>query len=162
MEKEKKDQDELLRQVKDNLRDMRTERESLANEVTDLKHRQEQLNLRLDSKTELLNRQKQENDKLKDLLREYQEQKGALEMETGLKLESKDEELRRLRSQMVEYQNSIEQKEALIEKQRSQIQTQKSKIAALEQSKDSLKRTLKDSQQELTNLVDIHEKLTAQ
>lgn len=54
--------------------------------------------MRLDDKTELLRQQNQEVDQLKDLLREYQEQKGALEMETGLKLESKDEELRRLRS----------------------------------------------------------------
>ena len=119
LEKEKKDQDELLRQVKDNLKDMRTERESLANEVADLKHKLDQLHGRFDSKAELLNQQTHEADELKDLLREYQEQKGVLEVETGLKLESKDEELRRLRLQMMEYQNSVEQKEALIEKQRS-------------------------------------------
>jgi len=119
LEKEKKDQDELLRQVKDNLKDMRTERESLANEVADLKHKLDQLHGRFDSKAELLNQQTHEADELKDLLREYQEQKGVLEVETGLKLESKDEELGRLRLQMMEYQNSVEQKEALIEKQRS-------------------------------------------
>ena len=119
LEKDKKDQDELLRQVKDNLKDMRTERESLANEVADLKHKLDQLHGRFDSKAELLNQQTHEADELKDLLREYQEQKGVLEVETGLKLESKDEELGRLRLQMMEYQNSVEQKEALIEKQRS-------------------------------------------
>lgn len=105
--------------MKDNLKDMRTDRESLANEVADLKHKLDQLHGRFDSKAELLNQQTHEADELKDLLREYQEQKGVLEVETGLKLESKDEELRRLRLQMMEYQNSVEQKEALIEKQRS-------------------------------------------
>lgn len=98
MTKDKKDQDELLRQVKENLRDMRNEREGLANQVSDLKNQQEQINERLDGKTELLNKKTQEVDRLKDLLREYEKQKGALEMETGAKLESKDDELRRLRS----------------------------------------------------------------
>lgn len=50
-DKEKRDQEELLRQVKDNLTDMRNDREKLTAEVQELKKMKEILEQRLEERS---------------------------------------------------------------------------------------------------------------
>jgi chromosome segregation ATPase len=75
-------------------------------------------------------------------------------------LDGKDQELSSLRNKLKEWSESLIVKDDLLGKQRLQIQELKSKVLALEESKGSLKRTINESQNELENLVQVHEKLT--
>lgn len=79
LHKEKGDQDELIKLVKENLQDMRGERESLSNEVTSLKAEMEQLNQKYEGKVEELAEKSAELDKLKEIVRKQDEKCGSLE-----------------------------------------------------------------------------------
>lgn len=63
-------------------------------------------------------------------------------VELDSNIEGKDQEMTGLREKLKEWSESLLVKDELLGKQRLQIQDLKNKMLALEESKDSLKRTI--------------------
>ena len=104
--------------------------------------------------------QKAEIDDLNQALLDRERMLKEFQQELDNSLAGRDEELNGLRLKIKDWSESLLVKDEIIGKQRQQAQELKNNILALEVSKESLKRTVQETQNELCNLVQVHEKLT--